>query len=289
MTYRLSEALTLAVSALNTVSESPKLDAEVLLANVIEKNRTYLYTWPEKTLSETQEILFFAAIEKRKKGVPIAHITGYREFWSLKLKTNDSTLIPRPDTELLVELALDKAMALPAENKNTLLDLGTGTGAIALALASELPNWQVIAADYSQSAVQLALENKQQLNLNNATILQSDWFSNIEQTQFDLIVSNPPYIDPVDPHLNQGDVRFEPLSALVAEQNGMADIEHIITTARDFLNDSAWLIIEHGYDQGKLVRDFFEKMAYKNIKTEKDLGGNDRISLAQWHKTDYIT
>ncbi|AIY66973.1 peptide chain release factor N(5)-glutamine methyltransferase [Pseudoalteromonas piratica] len=276
--YSLSQALAFGASALTPSSESPKLDAEVLLLATINRSRTYLFTWPEKELSDEQQARFLSFIEQRSQGKPVAHITQYREFWSLNFKVSPATLIPRPDTETLVELALDKAI----NKQGKLLDLGTGTGAIALSLASELPDWQVTAVDYQLDAVLLANENKSQLGITNAEMLQSDWFSALAGEKFDLIVSNPPYIDPQDPHLQQGDVRFEPLSALIAEKKGMADLEFIITKSREYLNESGWLLLEHGYDQGQLVRDFFAKMAYKVITTEKDLGGNDRVTLAQW-------
>jgi release factor glutamine methyltransferase len=276
--YSLSQALAFGVSALTPSSESPKLDAEVLLLATINQSRTYLFTWPEKELADEQQAQFLSFIEQRRQGKPVAHITQYREFWSLNFKVSPATLIPRPDTETLVELALDKATS----KQGKLLDLGTGTGAIALSLASELPDWQVTAVDYQLDAVLLANDNKSQLGITNAEILQSNWFSALAGEKFDLIVSNPPYIDRQDPHLQQGDVRFEPLSALIAEKQGMADLEFIITKSREFLNESGWLLLEHGYDQGQLVRDFFAKMAYKVITTEKDLGGNDRVTLAQW-------
>lgn len=276
--YSLSQALAFGVSALTPSSESPKLDAEVLLLATINQARTYLFTWPEKELADEQQAQFLSFIEQRRQGKPVAHITQYREFWSLNFKVSPATLIPRPDTETLVEFALDKATS----KQGKLLDLGTGTGAIALSLASELPDWQVTAVDYQLDAVLLANDNKSQLGITNAEILQSNWFSALAGEKFDLIVSNPPYIDPQDPHLQQGDVRFEPLSALIAEKQGMADLEFIITKSREFLNESGWLLLEHGYDQGQLVRDFFAKMAYKVITTEKDLGGNDRVTLAQW-------
>lgn len=276
--YSIQQALAVGASALTDTSESPKLDAEVLLLDCISQSRTYLFTWSEKLMTDEQQAAFLSAIEKRKTGLPVAHITEYREFWSLNFKVSPVTLIPRPDTETLVECALDKAI----NKQGRLLDLGTGTGAIALSLASELPLWQVIGCDFQQDAVALATLNQQNLAITNATIVQSDWFSALDVQLFDVIVSNPPYIDEQDPHLHEGDVRFEPLSALVAPKKGMADIEHIIETGRNYLQIKGWLLLEHGYDQGQLVRDFFAKMAYKDISTVKDLGGNDRVTLAQW-------
>jgi release factor glutamine methyltransferase len=187
-------------------------------------------------------------------------------------------LIPRPDTETLVEKAL--SLDLPTDAK--LLDLGTGTGAIALSLASEQPNWQVTAVDFSEQAVALAKRNQQKLALNNVTVLHSNWFSAVPNQQFDLIVSNPPYIDEQDEHLSQGDVRFEPMSALVAPDNGMADIKVIIEQARQYLAPNGYLLIEHGYQQALLLQEFFAQMAYSNILTIKDMAGCDRVTMAQW-------
>jgi release factor glutamine methyltransferase len=280
LSLNIEQALAAGVSALNTCSESPKIDTEVLLCYVLDKSRTYLFTWPDKILAAQQERDFTALLNRRKKGEPIAHITQFREFWSLKFKVSPDTLIPRPDTETLVELALSKA----TKATGTLLDLGTGTGAIALSLASELPNWQITACDFKAQAVALAKENQQRLSIDNADIIQSDWFASLDNHTFDLIVSNPPYIDADDPHLTQGDVRFEPLSALVADNQGLADIEHIIDNSRSFLVNKGWLLIEHGYQQGLAVRTMFNQMGYKNTVTCQDLAGNDRITLAQWSK-----
>jgi release factor glutamine methyltransferase len=280
LSLNIEQAIAAGVSALDACSDSPKLDTEVLLCHVLDKNRTYLFTWPDKLLTAQQEQDFNTLLNRRKKGEPVAHITRFREFWSLKFKVSPDTLIPRPDTETLVELALSKA----TKAIGTLLDLGTGTGAIALSLASELPNWHITACDFKAQAVALAKENQQRLSIDNADIIQSDWFASIDKHQFDLIVSNPPYIDADDPHLAQGDVRFEPLSALVANNQGLADIEHIIDNSRFFLVDKGWLLIEHGYQQGVAVRTMFNQMGYKNTETCQDLAGNDRITLAQWSK-----
>lgn len=255
-------------------SDSPRLDLELLLAHVLERDRTWLYTWPEKTLTPAQQVAFDALLAARKLGRPVAHLLGQREFWGLALAVDDSTLIPRPDTETLVEAAL--ALALPDTAR--VLDLGTGTGAIALALASEQPRWQVTAVDFSPAAVTLAERNRQTLGLPNVQVRQSDWFAQLELRDFDLIVSNPPYIDPLDPHLSQGDVRFEPLSALVAERQGLADIEHIIRVGQNYLQPGGWLLLEHGYDQGAAVRGLLEQAGYQWVRTGKDLGQNDRIS-----------
>ncbi|KAA1158935.1 MULTISPECIES: peptide chain release factor N(5)-glutamine methyltransferase [Pseudoalteromonas] len=278
MAHTLEQAIAAGADLLASSSESAKLDAQVLLLHILQKPRSYLFTWPEHVLSDEQQSQFNVFIQRRLKGEPVAHITGLREFWSLSLEVNATTLIPRPDTETLVEQALE--IALPATAK--VLDLGTGTGAIALALGSEMPSWQITAVDRVSDAVALATRNQQRLAINNVHVKQSNWFSELHGEKFNLIVTNPPYIESSDIHLNQGDVRFEPLSALVADDCGMSDIKQIITQSRDYLSSNGYLLIEHGFEQGEAVRHFFEKMAFVNIKTVKDLGNNDRVTLALW-------
>lgn len=266
---------------LESLSDSARLDIELILCHILQKNRTYIFTWPDKTLSPEQTEQFFQFFNRRKNGEPIAHILGQREFWSLPLAVNNSTLIPRPDTELLVELVLELFAQDSAQQKRSCLDLGTGTGAIVLAIASEKPDWQLVGVDKSADAVALAEQNRGQLNLNHVQIKQSDWFSAITAQQFDVIVSNPPYIDPQDPHLEQGDVRFEPRSALIADNHGLADIELIIQQGWDYLCTQGWLLLEHGYDQGEAVRDLLNSRGFVQIETRRDLGGNERVSLGR--------
>lgn len=278
MTDTVESAIKRATLLLQSSTDSAKLDAQVLLLDVLQKPRSYLFSWPEKQLSAAQQQHFDKHCQRRLNGEPVAHITGLREFWSLPLQVNSSTLIPRPDTETLVEHAL----GLPLPTTAKVLDLGTGTGAIALALASEMPDWQITGVDRVADAVALANTNKQRLGFTNVNFVQSDWFSQVTAQQFDLIVSNPPYIEHDDIHLSQGDVRFEPLSALVADDDGMADIKYIISQARDFLSPNGTLLIEHGFQQSIKVHSFFAEMAYTNILTVKDLANNDRVTLAQW-------
>lgn len=266
---------------LESLSDSARLDIELILCHILQKNRTYIFTWPDKTLSPEQIEHFFQFFNRRKNGEPIAHILGQREFWSLPLAVNNSTLIPRPDTELLVEVVLQLFAQDSAQQKRSCLDLGTGTGAIVLAIASEKPDWQLVGVDKSADAVALAEQNRGQLNLNHVQIKQSDWFSAITAQQFDVIVSNPPYIDPQDPHLEQGDVRFEPRSALIADNHGLADIELIIQQGWDYLCTRGWLLLEHGYDQGEAVRDLLNSRGFVQIETRRDLGGNERVSLGR--------
>ncbi len=262
-------------------SDSPSLDASVLLCHVIDKPRSYLLTWPEKELTIEQASELNTLLARRLSGEPVAYIIGEREFWSLPLKVSPSTLIPRPDTERLVEVALDKALQIDGD----ILDLGTGTGAIALALASELPARKLIGIDLREEAQQLATENAQRLNINNASFLQGSWFTPLQSgTKFALVVSNPPYIEENDPHLLVGDVRFEPKSALVADEDGLADIKRISDQARDFLLDDGWVMFEHGCDQGLGVRELLHHFGYQSVETLQDYAGNDRVTLGQYKK-----
>lgn len=262
-------------SAELTDSDSARLDTEILLGHILGRPRTWLYTWPEYELTETEQRQFDELLQRRKSGEPVAHLTGEREFWSLSLKVNASTLIPRPETELLVETAL----ALCPQPELRALDLGTGTGAIALALAAEKPDWQIVAAEKSADAAALAEENRRSLGFDNVQIVQSDWFINIAPQKFSLIVSNPPYVDAADPHLGEGDVRFEPRSALVAERAGLADIALIARESLEFLEPGGWLLVEHGWQQAEAVRGIFAAAAFKNIESRKDYSGWERITL----------
>ena len=273
----IAQALALS-SLLEKNSDSARLDAEVLLAHVLDKNREYLYTWPEKILTLSQQSKFRLLIEKRRQGQPIAYLTGQKEFWSLTLKVSDATLIPRPDTERLVEVALE----LKGEDALNALDLGTGTGAIALALAHERKKWQIIAADNHKTALALAEENKCLLNIANVKTLLSDWFSEVDE-HFDLIVSNPPYIDEMDEHLQKGDVRFEPRSALVASENGLGDIIAIAEQAGAYLNEAGLLLFEHGHQQAEEVRTILNRFGYSVVTTFQDYNHNDRVTGGYWH------
>jgi release factor glutamine methyltransferase len=265
------------------VSDSPRLDIEILLTHILQKNRTYLFTWPEQELTDEQAKQFNDFFTRRLTGEPVAHIIGQREFWSLPLMVNNSTLIPRPDTELLVEAALGLFADDEVNKTRQLLDLGTGTGAIVLALAHEKKSWQCIGADKELAAVELAEKNRAHLNLHNVKILQSDWFSALANNKalFDIIVSNPPYIDPDDDHLTEGDVRFEPLSALIADNKGLADLEFIIANAPQYLTANGWLLVEHGYDQGAAVRELFAAHNFDQVNTFRDFGGNERVTLGR--------
>lgn len=258
-------------------SDTARLDLEVLLGHVLQKPRTWLYTWPEHELSESAQQQFDRILERRAHGEPVAHLVGKREFWSLPLKVDASTLIPRPETELLVEVALE----LCPQPRAQVLDLGTGTGAIALALASERPGWQIVAAEKSPEAVALAEENRAALGLGNVQVLRSDWFAQVPAQQFDLIVSNPPYIDAADPHLAEGDVRFEPRSALVAGRSGLADIEQIAGEALAYLAPEGWLVVEHGWQQAGPVRELFARAGLRQVSSRNDYAGRERLTLGR--------
>jgi release factor glutamine methyltransferase len=264
-------------SELNDASDTPRLDIEILLSYVLEKDRSFLYAWSDHYLSDQQKSRFEALFERRIHGEPVAHLTGTREFWSLPLRVSPATLIPRPETELLVE----RILSLPLSEQSSVLDLGTGTGAIALALASEKPRWNITAVDTVYDAVQLAEENRQQLGFDNVQVYQSDWFSRVKQQQFDVVVSNPPYICAGDEHLQQGDVRFEPVSALVADDLGLSDIRTIVSAVHVYLKSGGWLLLEHGFDQGLAVRQIMLRAGFDEVMTYTDFAGLDRVSVCR--------
>jgi len=264
---------------LEAATDTARLDTEVLLMHALSVERAYLYTWPEKVLSSAQSAQFEALLVQRQKGVPVAHLVGCQEFWSLSLKVSTQTLIPRPETELLVQLAL-QLFSPPAVR--IVADIGTGTGAVALALAMERPAWQVTASDCSGAVVALAEQNRAQLALANVTCLVSDWCEALPALSYDLVISNPPYIDPQDPHLACGDLRFEPRSALVAEEAGLADIKCIVAQARRVLRTEGYLLLEHGWNQAAQVRNILAQAGYRQISSYRDLGNRERATLGQW-------
>ncbi|HHF3696144.1 TPA: peptide chain release factor N(5)-glutamine methyltransferase [Haemophilus influenzae] len=273
-------------------TENSKIDALVLLQHATGKSRTQILAFDDTEIDEKVRLKLTALLDRRLKGEPIAYILGEKEFWSLPLNVSKGTLIPRPDTESLVEKALQIALEKLEENPPhfRILDLGTGTGAIALALASELAPicqkrhipLEIIGVDLMPDVVALARSNAERNQL-NVQFLQSSWFDNITG-KFDLIVSNPPYIDVQDEHLHQGDVRFEPLSALVANDEGYADLRHIIELASSYLNSNGVLLLEHGWQQGEKVRSIFLENYWEMVETVRDYGDNERVTLGFWKK-----
>lgn len=274
----IQQALQQASQALSETSPSARLDAQVLLTHILQCNTAHLAAWPEKNLSEEQAAKYLQLTQQRKDGQPVAHLTGTREFWSLAFAVNDSTLIPRPETETLIEFILGNF----SNKKNLkLLDIGTGTGAIAISIASEKPGWKIFASEVSEQALVLARKNSERHQTSNITFIHSNWFDNITDHDFDIIVSNPPYIADDDPHLLQGDIRFEPRSALSAGESGMDDIEHLCLHAKDHLAKDGWLIVEHGYDQAQMVAECFAKQGYTQVEQKKDLAGHTRMTAGK--------
>ena len=267
-----------AANSLTSHSDSPLLDAEVLLGFVLNKPRTYLRAWCDNTLTDQQISAFEALIKQRLQGIPIAYLTGTREFWSRDFTVTPDVLIPRPDTELLIELSLD---IIPKNQAVNLIDLGTGSGIIAVTLAAERPNAQVIAVDASLAALAVARLNARQHQLTNIEFYQSDWFANVPKLLFDLVISNPPYIDFDDEHLQQGDVRFEPKTALIAEDQGLSDIQIIADKARGYLKPAGHLLIEHGYNQAPQVQAIFNALAYDKVQSYLDLSGQPRVTYGR--------
>lgn len=286
-----SSRLSASVCGEKACSDSPKLDSEILLLKILNQtsdyhlSKTWLLTWPEKTLTFTQFEQFSHDLDLRAEGMPVAYITGEKDFWTLTLSVSPDTLIPRPETELLVEHALEK-VSLTADT--SLLDLGTGSGAIALAIASERQHCRVLATDISQAALNIAVKNAAKIKSVNVTFLQSCWFDNINRQQseaddlkFDIIVSNPPYIAADDPLLEENVRRYEPSSALLSAHNGLDDLEQIIKQLPDYLKPGGWVLFEHGYQQGNTVRNLLQKCAFTNIRTVEDLNQQPRVTLGQ--------
>ncbi len=267
--------------SLQQLSESWRLDAELLLAAVLERGREYLYTWPDQELSESQSAAFAASLNRRMTGEPVAYIVGKQAFWDFELVVNPAVLIPRPETELLVETALkllDDAAAA------AVLDLGTGSGAIALALGAHNANWAVTAVDSSAAALRVARENARLLQISNIEFIETSWCDGLPLARFDLIAANPPYVQKDDKHLGEGSLPFEPIAALVAEENGLADIRAIAAQAMHCLKPNAWLLIEHGYQQREAAEKIVRDAGYANVECLQDVAGLDRLTMAQYIK-----
>lgn len=269
-------ALTQASLQLN--SDEAKLEAQVLLQHVLGVSHAWLISHANDTLEASQLEAFTTLLKRRLNGEPVAYILGQREFYGLNLIVTPDTLIPRPDTETLVEAALVK---LTNNQTNTVLDLGTGSGAIALAVATNQPSTHVTAVDFSTAALKVAAQNAGQLNITNITFVESHWFDALAPMPFDIIVSNPPYIEHHDVHLSQGDLRFEPLTALASGADGLDDIRKIINNCLVYLKPQGWLMLEHGYNQAEVVADLMADVGLTNIESLQDLGGNDRVTIGK--------
>lgn len=251
------------------------LEAEILLSWTLNKNRAYLFAHPEECLNRIQLEHYQQNLKQRLDGKPIAYITGHREFWSLALKVNPNCLIPRHETERLVELALE---LIPNEDIIQILDLGTGSGAIALALAKERPQWQIDACDISEEALELAKTNAKNNQITNLSFYHSNWFQHIPKKRYHAILANPPYITDQDPQLVQGDLRFEPRQALLSGQDGLADLHYIISNSGNYLLANGLLLLEHGFDQKFAIGTILKRLGYRNIQCWQDLQGHDRVS-----------
>jgi len=273
----IKEALKHASNSLHD-SDTNELDSEVLLAYLLKKNRSYFRAWPDRTLSTDELDAYQQLIEQRKNGQPIAYLTGEREFWSRSFIVSPDVLIPRPDTELLIDIAQQKFTPSQAFS---ILDLGTGSGAIAITLALEFLNASVTAVDSSTKALAIANKNSQRLSSHQVGFIHSDWFKQVPTQAFDLIVSNPPYICQTDPHLLDGDVRFEPNSALIAMDEGLLDIKNIISNTPEYLKPNGILLFEHGYQQGKSVKSLLELHGFKSIEQFQDIQGHTRATLGK--------
>lgn len=272
-----------ATQLIYNISDTPRIDAEILMQHVIERPLAWLLSYGDAIADNDHVQHFLKLIAERQTGKPIAYIIGSRDFWTLSLRVNEHVLIPRPDTETLVEHALD---ALKGISSPTILDLGTGSGAIALSLAKELPSASVLAIDAHQAALNVAIENAERHALNNVEFLLSDWFTELlckkNGQRFDLIASNPPYVESGDKHLDQGDLRFEPTSALVAKNDGLSDIKNIIQNSVQFINTNGYVIVEHGYNQQDAVRQLFEQNNYHNIICHHDINQLPRCTIGQY-------
>lgn len=251
-------------------------EAMWLLEHIVQVGALELKFRLEQSLTEAQTQQYLAGLQRLEQGEPLAYVTGSQPFWTLDLKVTSDTLVPRPDTEILVDTVLN--LELPEQC--SMVDLGTGTGAISLALASERPRWQVLATDIYLPTLQVAQENAERHQLQQVRFACGAWFDAIPAQKFDLVVSNPPYIDPEDVHLQQ--LGAEPQRALIAQQKGLADLKIIIEQAVNWLNPQGWVVLEHGYDQGAAVREIFSQAGFSQIQTVQDYGKNDRVTLAQW-------
>ena len=279
----IQQALSTARQRLQSTSASPAVDASVLLCHALGCAPSHLIAWPGEEISKDQESRFSELLQQRIQGWPVAYITGEKEFWSLSLRVTPDVLIPRPETETLIEFVLE---TFSADEKITVADLGAGSGAIACALASERPDWSIIATDASAAALDIAQGNAAACRLANIRFRQGNWFEALDDTALDLIISNPPYVADNDPHLGQGDLRFEPGAALASGERGMDAISHLAREAFRFLKTRGWLVVEHGYDQQQAVHECFERAGFARIVQRNDLAGLPRMTAGRRPEQD---
>lgn len=256
-----------------------RADAEALLLHALGRDRAWLFAHGREPVSGPVAEAFAALVERRAAGEPVAYLTGHRGFWTLDLAVTPATLIPRPETELLVELALERIDTTPGR---CIADLGTGSGAIALALASERPQARIWATDASPAALAVARANAQTNDLGRIDFREGPWWAPLAGERFDLVASNPPYIAADDPHLSQGDLRFEPATALAAGADGLDDIRQIVDGAPAHLQPGGWLLLEHGWDQGEAVAALLAGRGFVGVATVQDLEARDRVTLGRW-------
>jgi len=257
--------------------DSPRRDAEILLGYCLGRPRVWLYTWPEQEVAPDRCRSYAGLIERRRRGEPVAYLTGTREFWSLRLKVTDATLIPRPETETLVAWALE----LDVPSRAGVLDLGTGSGAIALAVAGERPDWRVEAVDRCGAALAVARDNAARAGLARVQFRISDWYGALGTRRFDLLLSNPPYVDGDDSHLDRAELRYEPRGALVAADAGLSELRRVVEGASQHLHPGGWLLLEHGFEQGAAVRGLLAGAGFAAVGTRRDLSGHERVSAGQ--------
>ncbi len=273
--YALTQDVARLTEALALDTSGARIEVQTLLRQVLNVSRAYLLTHPERCLNDFELDRYEELLQRRLRGEPMAYLLGEREFFGLVFKVTSATLIPRPETELLVELALQ---SIPLHEPCRVLDLGTGSGAIALSIAHARPDVEVVAVDASTEALAVARENALRLDINNASLLQSDWYAALDAQRFDLIVSNPPYVAAGDPHLQRGDLLFEPASALASGDDGLHDIRRIVVHAQAHLRPCGWLLLEHGYDQATQVRELMQQAGFSAVFSACDLAGIERVS-----------
>lgn len=275
----IKQAIQTAEKQLQPHVEAPRLEAEILLGHLLGKSHTWLIAWSDTGLDDPQLQRYTHLLNKRIQGTPIAYLTAEREFWSLPLRITADTLIPRADTELLVETCLD---LYTVEESITVADLGAGSGAIALAIATERPEWRILATDRSQRALEVAIYNAEALHVDNIQLFQGDWFDALPaDTRVEVLLSNPPYIPDDDPHLQQGDLRFEPRSALASGADGLDAIRLIVSKASAYLKPGGYLLLEHGYNQGNAVRQLMYQSTLGEVSTLTDLAGHERVTIGR--------